>query len=81
MENKSCGQVSIPSVDNTNPCTSFTPSGCLIVNRISPYVKNLPGENLDDYLIKMEGLIKRQELRIKILETIVKNLTINTPTP
>ena len=74
-----CGQVNIPETDNTSPCTGFNYSQCIIVDRLSKYVKNVDGGNLNQYHELLENKMKIMELKIKTLENIIKHIA--TPLP
>ncbi len=70
---KNCGQVNIPTVDNTNPCNDYIESGCVVMNRDSTYVKSYKNDTLNEYLVKLEVKLRKLEIRTKFLETVIKN--------
>lgn len=74
-----CGQVNIPETNNTSPCKDFNYSQCIIVDRLSKYVKNVEGANLNQYHELLENKIKIMELKIKTLENIIKHIASTLP--
>lgn len=76
---KKCDQIHIPEVENTSDCTSFINSGCVIMNRKSTLLKNIEGEDLNNYTQLLENYIKTLENRLKKVENIVKYININLP--
>jgi hypothetical protein len=76
MDKKNCGQVTIPTVDNTSPCDDFTYAQCVIVDRESNFIDHIPNNNLNEYLILLEDKLRRMELTLRALENNILN---NTP--
>lgn len=69
MAKKTCGQVNIPKVDNTLMiCDQIVVPECMIIDRVSPLVQNVPGETLDQYLARLDNLIYTLIYRISELE-------------
>jgi hypothetical protein len=65
---KICGQVNTPQVDNSHDeCEDFVNSSCVLVNRKSAYVNNVPGEYLNDYLKMLEDKLLKQQNMISLL--------------
>ena len=79
MSHRVCGQVNIPTTDDSSPCTDFQLSQCVIVDRISPLLHNVEGGNLNDYHILMENRVRRLELEIKLLKNIIKHISSQLP--
>lgn len=72
---KNCGQVNTPDVDNTSPCDDFLQAECIVIERESDFVDNIPNGNLNDYLILLEEKLERMEILVRGLEQLI----INTP--
>ena len=64
---KNCTQVTIPEVDNSSPCQDFNYSECIIVNRKSHFIDNIPGEDLNKYLERQENKILKMQNTITLL--------------
>lgn len=64
---KNCTQVTIPEVDNSSPCDDFMYSECVIVNRQSKFIHNVPGGNLNEYLELQENKILKMQNTITLL--------------
>lgn len=80
MAKKNCKQVNIPVVDNSkDECEFFVSSECVAVDRKSMFIKNVYGDDLNEYLELLENKLRRMELQIKKLEKIVKYITVNLP--
>lgn len=74
-----CGQINIPTVDNSSPCGEFIISECVIVNRKSNLIKNIKDHDLNEYLTLLENKIKVMDLHIKKIDKIIKYITVNLP--
>lgn len=71
-----CGQVTIPTVDNTAlDCDDFTLSTCVKVVQKCTKVGNLEGENLDKFIQRLCNKIAKMDNEIYILKQKVKALT------
>lgn len=64
---KNCTQVVTPEVDNSSPCEDFNYSECIIVNRKSNFINNIPGGNLNEYLEIQENKILKMQNTITLL--------------
>ena len=70
-----CGQVNIPTVDNSqDECDYIISSKCVIVNRRSTFIRNMPGHDLDEYLQLLDDKINKMQNQIKVLTNIVEIL-------
>lgn len=76
---KNCTQVVIPEVDNSSPCDDFILSECVIVDRISPYIKNVEGGTLNEYHELQENKMRIMENEIKKLKKIITFISTNLP--
>lgn len=85
MSKKGCGQVAIPTVDNTLlECDDFSYSSCIIVKEQCKKIGNLEGENLDDFikrlcnkLSKVDNEMYDLRQQVKILKNKIDNLEGN----
>lgn len=78
MKVKVCGQVSIPEVDNTlSECVEFHKSICIVVSHLSNKVKNMEGENLNEYLQRLDDKLSNMDNIILNLKTRIENLEAN----
>lgn len=76
---KHCDQINIPETDNSSDCTMYINSSCVIMNRRSNLLKNIEGNDLNEYTQKLENYIKVLEQRLKKVENIVKYINTNLP--
>lgn len=73
---KTCGQVNIPTVDNSHDeCEDFTKSSCVHVNRKSAFINNVPDEDLNVYLEQLENKLLKMQNTISMLIKKVDTLT------
>ena len=72
---KACGQVSIPTVDNSAlSCEEFTLSQCVIVEQICGKVGNLEGENLNQFIERLCAKFTKLDNQIIALNQKINNL-------
>lgn len=70
-----CGQVSTPSVDNTNAaCDTIVSDTCVVVETICKKVKNEKGGTLKDFIEKLCSKISQMDTKIYELSMEVKVL-------
>ena len=79
-----CGQVNIPTVDNTNKaCEKIVPSDCTLINTDSSVLDIQLGDSLTKLIINLTNKLSQQDIKIYELEQeieILKNPPIE-PTP
>lgn len=66
---KSCGQVVIPQIDNSQEeCDKIFSTDCVVVDRVSLKVHNVAGESLTKYLERLDNKISVLENKIVTLK-------------
>lgn len=78
-----CEQVFIPEVDNSPECEIAVSSECVFVTRRSPKLKNLSGENLNNYFELLDKKLSQLEnmiLQIKRQQDILIDIINDTQT-
>ena len=79
-----CGQVNIPTVDNTNKaCETIVSSDCLLMNIALPTIEVQIGGTLTKTIINLINKLSQQDIKIYELEQeieFLKNPPIE-PTP
>ena len=70
-----CGQVNIPTVDNTNKaCETIVSSDCLLMNIALSTIKVQIGDTLTKTIINLINKLSQQDIKIYELEQEIKFL-------
>lgn len=76
-----CGYVHIPEVDNSNSCTDFISTECLIVNRRSSVLKNSLNSDMNEYLelldkklMQLTAMVTQLKKENKVLVEIINQI-------
>ena len=73
--NIGCGQVNIPTVDNTElECDDFISSTCIEVKQLCSKIGNIQGDSLDKFIEKLCIKINKQDTEIFTLKNKVELL-------
>ena len=70
-----CGQVNIPTVDNTNKaCETIVSSDCLLMNIALPTIEVQIGDTLTKTIINLINKLSQQDIKIYELEQEIEFL-------